>query len=68
MRSLAVYLPAVACVAMMLLVCVPMLLVRKHNQSTDQGASQEEVAELREEITRLKTQRGLEDKSEALNG
>ena len=68
MRSLAVYLPALACGAMMLLICVPMLLGRKHNQPTNQGVSQQEIAELREEIAGLKAERALEDKSGALDG
>ncbi len=68
MRSLAVYLPALACGAMMLLICVPMLLGRNHNQPTDQGVSQQDVGELREEIARLKAERALEDKSGALDG
>lgn len=68
MRSLVAYLPAIACGAMMLLICVPMLLGRKHNNTPDQAASQEEVAELREEISRLKAERALEDKSGAMNG
>ncbi|MBA2427634.1 MAG: hypothetical protein H0V60_11220 [Actinobacteria bacterium] len=68
MRSLAVYLPALACGAMMLLICVPMLLGRKHKQPTGKGVSQQDVAELREEIARLKAERALEDKSGALDG
>lgn len=67
MRSLSVYLPALACGEMMLLICVPMLRGRKHDQPTDQSASQQEVAELREEIARLKAELALED-SEALDG
>ncbi len=67
MRSLIAYLPALACGVMMLLICVPMLLGRKHGQS-DQGASKQEVAELRDELSRLKAQRVLEDKTEALDG
>jgi len=53
---------------MMLLICVPMLLGRRHDQSADQGASRQEVAELREEISRLKADRALDDKTEALDG
>lgn len=68
MRSLAVYLPALACGAMMLLICVPMMLGRKHNHSSDQGASQQDVAELREEIARLKAERALEDRDSVLDG
>lgn len=51
----------------MLLICVPMMMGRKHNQS-DQGATKLEVAELRDEISRLKAQRALEDKTGALDG
>ena len=68
MRTLVAYLPALACGAMMLLICVPMLLRRRHNQPLNPGASQEEVAELREEISRLKTERALDEKTEALDG
>ncbi len=68
MRTLVAYVPALACGAMMLLICVPMLLGRRHNQPLDRGASQEEVAELREEISRLKAERALDDKTESLDG
>ncbi|HZJ49418.1 MAG TPA: hypothetical protein VFF07_00885 [Actinomycetota bacterium] len=67
MRSLVAYLPAIAC-GTMLLICVPMLLGRRHNRSSDQGASQQEVAELREEISRLKAERALDSKTEVLDG
>ena len=68
LRSLAAYLPALACGAMMLLICVPMLLGRKHKQPSDESASKQEVAELREEISRLKAERALEDDSEVIGG
>ncbi|MDQ3661927.1 MAG: hypothetical protein M3454_12885 [Actinomycetota bacterium] len=68
MRTLVVYLPALACGAMMVLVCVPMMFGRKHNRSSNQGVSQQEVAELRNEISRLKGERALDDKTEALDG
>ena len=68
MRSLAGYLPAIACGAMMLLICVPMLLGRKHHHGADAGASREEVAELRDEIARLKSERSREETSEVVNG
>ena len=68
MRTLVAYLPALVCGAMMLLICVPMLLGRRHDQSADQGASRQEVAELREEISRLKADRALDDRTEALDG
>ncbi len=53
---------------MMLLVCVPMLLGRKHNQASDESASQQEVAELREEIAHLRAESAPTDRSEALDG
>ena len=68
MRSVATYLPALACGAMLLLVCVPMLLGRKRNQAIDDTASKQEVAELREEISRLKADRAPTDRSEAPGG
>ena len=68
MRTLVAYLPALACGAMMLLVCVPMLLGRRHDQPPDRGATQQQVAELREEISRLKAERALDDKTESLDG
>jgi len=67
MRSLVVYLPAVACGAMMLLICVPMLLGRR-NHSGNQGASEHEIAQLREEIARLKSERALDEKAQAHDG
>ena len=68
MRSFAVYLPAIACAAMMLLICVPMLRGRKHDPGAEAGASREEVVELREEIARLKSERSREQTSEVVNG
>jgi len=53
---------------MMLIICVPMLLGRKHKQPRDESASKQEVAELREEISRLKAERALEDDSEVIGG
>jgi len=54
---------------MMLLICVPMLLGRRRrNQPPDRAASQQEVAELRHEISRLKAERAIDNKTEALDG
>lgn len=66
MRSLITYLPAIACGAMMPLICVPMMFGRKHGHSSHQGASRQEVAELREEIARLKAEQALENETETL--
>jgi hypothetical protein len=50
MRTLLVYLPAFACLAMAAIICLPMLL--KHGRHE----SDPEVAELKQEVARLKAQ------------
>lgn len=67
MRTLLTYLPALACAGMMLLICVPMMRNMHKGQSDDKGTS-EEVAELREEVARLKAERALSDTSETVDG
>lgn len=69
LRTLIAYLPVIACGAMMLLICIPMMrnMHKGHGRSDDAG-TREEVAELREEISRLKAERALEDKSEVTHG
>ncbi len=57
MRWLLTALPGLACAGMMLLVCVPMLMNRKHG--SDEGLSKEDVADLREEVARLKAERAV---------
>ncbi len=58
MRSLIVYLPALACGVLMLLICVPMMLGRKHGDGHDDGyATQQDIEDLREEIARSNSQR-----------
>lgn len=49
-------LPALACGAMMLLVCVPMMMGRKHG-GDESSASKEEIAALREEVAHLRVER-----------
>jgi hypothetical protein len=56
MRWLLGALPVLACGAMMLLVCVPMLLDRKHG-GRKQADTGETVAALHEEISRLRAER-----------
>lgn len=58
MRWLVTALPALACLGMMLVMCVPMLMNRKHG--SQEGASKEDVAALREEIALLKAERALD--------
>lgn len=72
MRALVIYLPALACLAMMAVICIPMLLShRKRNDSnlTDQETDPE-IAELREEVAVLKARLALDDdaSSETLDG
>lgn len=58
MKTLLVYLPAFACLAMALVICLPMLL--KHGKhETDP-----EVAGLKEEVARLRAQVALRDGEE----
>jgi hypothetical protein len=56
MRWLLGALPVLACGAMMLLVCVPMLLGRKHG-GREQADTSQAVAALHEEISRLRAER-----------
>lgn len=49
-------LPVLACGAMMLLICVPMMKGRKHGHD-DSTASKEEVSALREELEELRGQK-----------
>ncbi len=53
MEWLLVALPGVACAAMMLLICGPMMFGKKHACSKD-NATKQEITELREEIERLR--------------
>lgn len=53
--------PALACGAMMLVMFVPMFMNRKNNNGAE-AASKEDVAALREEISRLRATRALEDR------
>ena len=68
METVFAYLPAIACGAMMLFICIPMMrnMHKGHGSSEDSGAGSE-IAELREEIARLKAERALE-KSETVDG
>lgn len=69
MRTVAAYLPAVACGAMMLFICIPMMRnMHKTDGTSDQPDIQREIGELRDEVARLKAERALEDKSEIVHG
>ena len=68
MRTIATYLPAIVCGAMLLFICIPMMRNMPKGGNSDDAASREEVAELREEIARLKAERALADTKESVDG
>ena len=67
METLLAYLPAFACGAMMLLICIPMMR-KMHKGDSGDSATSEEVAELREELARLKAERTPSDTRETIDG
>lgn len=68
METVLSYLPAIACGAMMLLICIPMMRNMHKGRDSDDAVSREEVAELREEIARLKAERTLSETKETVDG
>jgi hypothetical protein len=71
MRTLLAYLPGLFCLAMVLLVCGPMLLRRARGQGCEQAApaaTTEEVAELKEEVARLRAELALNRAREDVDG
>ncbi|MGH2690378.1 MAG: hypothetical protein ACRDKW_16455 [Actinomycetota bacterium] len=72
MRTLLAYLPGLFCLAMVLLVCGPMLLRRARGQgcepSAPPAATAEEVAELKEELARLRAELALRQGREPVDG
>jgi len=69
LETLVAYLPAIACGAMLLLICIPMMrnMHKGHDESAG-TASRQEIAELREEVGRLKAERPLGHASETVDG
>lgn len=61
METLLLYLPALACAGMMLAICLPMMRRMSGGRCDDNATSvsKEEVAELREEVSRLRAERAL---------
>jgi hypothetical protein len=56
LRTLVTYLPALTCGAMMLFMCIPMMRnMHKGRDGTADIDRKKEIAELREEIQRLKS-------------
>lgn len=71
MRTLLAYLPGLFCLAMVLLVCGPMLLRRARGQGGEQAApaaTTQEVAELKEEVARLRAELALNQARENVDG
>jgi hypothetical protein len=61
MEWLLIALPGLACAAMMLAMCLPMM--RHHRGGNDaERATKEDIAALREEVARLSAERALADK------
>ena len=69
METLISYLPALACGAMMLFICIPMMrnMHKGPDDSTDADTRQE-IAELREEIARLRAEKPLGSDEERVGG
>jgi hypothetical protein len=63
------WLPLIACAAMMLVVCIPM--IRRMKTKTDGNrhpVTRREIAKLREEIARLRAERSIESKQDTNRG
>jgi hypothetical protein len=69
LETLISYLPVIACGAMMLFICIPMMrnMHKGHDDSADADTRQE-VAELREEIARLRAEKTLDSDEERVGG
>lgn len=69
MRTVLIYLPAIACLAMMAVICIPMMRsMHKGSEGAEDSDARREIGELREEIARLKAERTLEDRRETVDG
>jgi hypothetical protein len=69
LETLISYLPALVCGAMMLLICIPMMrnMRRGQGDATDADTHQE-IAELREEMARLRAERTLDSDKDRIGG
>ncbi len=61
MEWLWLALPGLACAAMMLFVCVPMMFGKKHGCDSE-AATKQEMTALREEVAALRGVRAAEDR------
>jgi hypothetical protein len=69
LETLIAFLPALACSAMMLVICIPMMrnMHKGHDESTT-ADSRQEIGELRDEIARLRAERELASQKEEIRG
>ncbi len=69
METLVFYLPALGCGAMMLLICIPMMrnMHKRHDDPADSDTRQK-IAELREEISRLRAENTLDSGEKRTSG
>ncbi len=69
MDTLISYLPALACGAMMLLICIPMMRnMQKGDGGSADADTRQEIAELREEVARLRAEKTLHSDEEKVSG
>lgn len=68
MNTLLLYVPALACAAMMLIICVPMMRKMAGSKDEPGAVSGEEITELRKEIALLRAEAASPNPSEVANG
>jgi len=69
MDALFGWLPLIACAAMMIVVCIPMIKsMHKGNDGNTNPETKREIAELREEIARLRAERSIGSKQHTHRG
>jgi hypothetical protein len=63
------WLPLIACAAIMLVVCIPMMKGKHKRDDGDMDSeTQQQIAELREEIARLRAERSISSKQNTNRG
>jgi hypothetical protein len=67
MENLIAYLPLLACGAMMMFICIPMMR-NMHKGHDDSADARREIVELREEVARLRAEKALDASEERIGG